>query len=252
MFIRSRGFTVIELLIVIVVLGVLTSVIIASYNNASRRAYTSSLQLDVTAMDKAQKTYMTLTGTAPLSYNSDGSANDVLVFAPNRGNTIVVKLLADNQYCIYGYNPASLYPTPAKPLVRSSSGATCGPLTETEIKDPSSVYSTVAIIGQRLEAFKDQHGEYPQVRELSDIGLVIKPNNDTANQQQLYCRNQTKAIYLQVDRENNVVYVYDTATKQIQEPVDLGKLSLDGICEQFNITPSTPGYESTGVKNPDI
>lgn len=252
MLIRSRGFTVIELLIVVVVLGILTSAVIVSYNNVSRRANTSSLQLDVAAMDKAQKTYMTLTGAAPLSYNSDGSANDVLVFAPNRGNTIVVKLLADNQYCVYGYNPASLYPTPATPLVRSSSGATCSALTESEVKDPSSVYSTVAIIGQRLEAFKAQHGEYPQVRELNDIGLVIKPNSDTANQQQLYCRNQTKAIYLQIDRENNVVYVYDTATKQIHEPVDLDKLSLENICEQFSIAPSTPGYESTGVKNPDI
>lgn len=110
----------------------------------------------------------------------------------------------------------------------------------------------MAIIGQRLQAFYNERGVYPLLAELVDIGLVIKPNSSNAQQQQLYCRNDAKAIYLQRYKSKNIIYVYDTATNTIIEPTNLNKLSLKDTCPVFDIKPNQPGYESTGIKEPDI
>lgn len=249
---RTSGFTIVELLIVIVVIGVLAAIVIVAYNGVNKRAITSSLQTDVTAMDKAQKAYMALNDNPPLSYDSNGNPNTLLVFAANQGNSIIVQLKGANGYCIYGYNPASSYPTPSTALVRSSDSTPCGTLSDSTPTNPSGVYSTVAIIGQRIETFKDQNGNYPHVTDLGSIGLDIKPNNGNANQQQLYCRNNNNAIYLQIDPSNSVAYVYETTSHNITQITDPSKLSLNVICPQYGISSSDPGYESTGVKDPNI
>lgn len=249
---QTAGFTIAELLIVIVVIGILAAIVIVAYNGVNKRAVTSGLQSDVAAMDKAQKAYMALNDNPPLSYDSNGNPNTLLVFAANQGNSIVVRLKGTNDYCVYGYNPASSYPTPSTALVRSSDGTACTALPDSTPTDPSSVYSTVTIIGQRIEAFKNQNGNYPHTADLASIGLDIKPNNGNANQQQLYCRNNINAIYLQIDPTNSVAYVYETASHSITQLTDPSKLSLNVICPQYGISSSDPGYESTGVKDPNI
>lgn len=249
---RDTGFTIVELLIVIVVIGVLAAIVIVAYNGISKRAITSRLQIDIEAMDKAEKNYMALNDNPPLSYDSNGNPNTLLVFATNQGNSIVVRLKGTNDYCIYGYNPASSYPTPSTALVRSSDSTPCATLPDTIPTDPSGVYSTVTIIGQRLEAFNSQNNYYPHTTDLASIGLDIKPNNGNANQQQLYCRNNTKAIYLQIDTSNSTAYVYETASHTITQITDPGKLSLNSVCPLYGISSSDPGYESTGVKDPNI
>lgn len=249
---KRGGFTIVEILITIVVVAILAAITVVAYNGITQRTKTSSLQTDMKAMDQAQKVYMTLSDKPPLAYDSNGNLQDMLVFANNVGNSIIVKVREDNEsYCIYGYNPGSSYPSIETALVRSSDGKPCDTLPSTTLTNTSSVYNTVSIIGQRMETFKIQYTYYPHVHELTTIGLVIKPNADNANQQQLYCRNDTNAIYLQIDQAENKVYVYDTHTRQISEPIELGKLSLSNICPQFNIA-GEPGYESTGIKNPTI
>ncbi|MCB9820093.1 type II secretion system protein [Candidatus Nomurabacteria bacterium] len=249
---KKGGFTIVELLIVIVVIAILSAITMVVYSGVTKRTHTSSLQTDVKALDQAQKVYMALSDKPPIAYDSNGNPQDMLVFANNKGNSLLVKIRNDNQnYCIYGYNPDSSYPNAQTPLIRSSDGKACDPLPSGDPITTSSVYNTVFIIGQRMETFKVQYTYYPHVNELTTIGLVIKPNADSANQQQLYCRNDTNAIYLQIDQSENKVYVYDTHTRQVSEPIELGKLSLSNICPQFNIA-GQPGYESTGIKNPDI
>ena len=250
---QSAGFTIVELLIFIVVIGVLAAIVTVAYNGIQKRAQTSGLQLDVEAMDKAQKTYMSLNDAPPLTYDSSGDPNDLLVFAVNKGNSIVVRLKGTNEYCVYGYNPASDYPSPSTALIRSSDNTACDALDNSAPTTPSGIYSTVSIIGQRIETFQSQNGYYPHTTDLASIGLTIKPNSGNANQQQLYCRNNVKAIYLQIDQSLNTVYIYETASHAITQPAgDPGKLSLDTICPQYGISPTDPGYESTGIKDPNI
>lgn len=246
---RPNGFTIVELLIVIVVIGIIASLAITTFIGIPKRANTTSLTLDVRAMDKAQKQYMAATSGSPLSYDANGQPNDTLAFAANKGNSIIVKLKGGDQYCVYGYNPDSQYPDLRRALVLSSDNTSCQTLTNTP---PDGVESTVSIIGERLERYKEQFGSYPRLAALGDIGLVIKPNSGNANQQQLYCRNNTKAIYLQVDPQSGAIYVYDTATRQISQPTDLNKLTLNTTCQKFAITQTSPGYESTGIKTPDV
>jgi hypothetical protein len=222
-----------------------------AYNGVTKHAQTSKLKLDVAAMDKAQKSYIALNNIA-LSYDSNGNPNNLLVFTVNQGNSIVVKLRDTASYCVYGYNPASDYPTPSTALTRSSDNTPCDVLSDSTPTNQNSIYSTVAIIGQRLEAYKSSYGYYPHTNGLDAIGLVIQPNNGNANQQQLYCRNNTNAIYLQIDKANNVAYVYETSSHSITQLTDPDKLSLNTICPQYGINSADPGYESTGIKDPNI
>lgn len=245
---QGAGFTIVELLIVIVVIGILAAVVIVAYNGVTKRAQTSSLQSDVSAMDKAQKRYMIISSNPPLTYDPDGTPNDTLSFIASKGNSIIVRLKGAQEYCIYGYNPDSSYPTLQTALARSSDNTACAPLST----PPSGGYSTAWNIGQRLEAYKNQYGYYPHLAGLTDIGLVIKPNSGNANQQQLYCRNNTKAIYLQLDQDSGIIYVYETVSSAISEPTDLNKLDLNSTCPKYGISPSNPGYESTGIKDPNL
>lgn len=249
---QTAGFTIVELLIVIVVIGILAAVVIVAYNGAARRAQTSSLKNDMSEMDRAEKSFMSTNDAQPLTYDSNGNPNTLLVYATSPGNTIVVQLKGTNndQYCIYGYNPGSDYPTPSTALVQSSDNTSCATLSDSTPDNPSSVYSTVAIIGQRLEAYYSSNGYYPHVAGLTNIGLATKPNNGNANQQQLYCRNDTNAIYIQIDQTSNVAYMYQTATHSISQISNPSKLSLNTACPQYGISTSDSGYESTGVQNP--
>lgn len=249
---QPTGFTIVELLIVIVVLAILAAITVIAYNAFTRRAQTSSLKHDMRAMDLAQKRYMIQSGATPVTYDSNGQPNDTLAFIASKGNSVLVRLNTPTSYCVYGYNPGSDYPTPQQAFIISSSNQPCSPLDSDTEADPSNVFSTVAIIGQRLEQFYQAHGFYPHLSELTDIGLVIKPNNANANQQQLYCRNDTSAIYLQIDKLNDAIYVYVTDSHSVTNPEIDGKLSFDVICEQYGIGEDTPGQQSTGIKTPDI
>jgi len=256
---ERQGFTIVELLIVIVVIAILAAIGIISYHGITKRAQNASVESDVREMDIAQKQYILKNGNQALPTNPDGSVNDTLVFANNPGNTIIVKLKSNSdEYCVYGYNPASKYATLAQALVVSSESTDCPELVdeddpEEEILNPANTYSTVAIIGERLELFKQAHGSYPHTEELKDIALTLKPNSPNANQQQLYCRNDIKAIYLQIDKKTKIVYVYETATASVSERTDLPhKLNLSSICPIFDIPLDSAGYQSTGVKKPNI
>lgn len=252
-----RGFTIVEVLIVISVIAIMAAISIVAYNGVSKKAQNSSLMTDLREMDIAQKHYMLKNSGVALPTGEDGDISNVLVFSSNPGNTVIVRLSDDNtDYCIYGYNPKSDYPDSAQAIIKSSGSNTCSPLTPSDVDEivgASGVKSTVTIIGNRLESFFQANGYYPRLADLKNIGLIIKPNSGNANQQQLYCRNDSIAIYLQIDQSSDTVYVYQTEPiAGISEPVNLPKLSLNNVCPLFNIRPDQPGYESTGIKSPDI
>lgn len=57
--IRQRGFTIVELLIVIVVIGILAAIVIVAFNGVQDRAKTTSKINDIRSMQKAIELYYT-------------------------------------------------------------------------------------------------------------------------------------------------------------------------------------------------
>ena len=66
---RSTGFTIVELLIVIVVIGILAAITIVAYNGVQTRAKNTSVQSDIKNVQKQVEAYNALKG----SYPSTGS-----------------------------------------------------------------------------------------------------------------------------------------------------------------------------------
>lgn len=64
---NSRGFTIVELLIVIVVIGILAAITIAAFNGIQDRAKFSQKRADLASINKAIKLYYADVGSYPIS-----------------------------------------------------------------------------------------------------------------------------------------------------------------------------------------
>lgn len=107
---KARGFTVIELLVVIIVIGVLVTVGIVAYNGVQARAIDKGVQSDVDGVAGEVSRYGTKNnGTygSSIAWYSGAGANANIAFTPTAGNVIDVVANA-GLYCIRGYNPKAL------------------------------------------------------------------------------------------------------------------------------------------------
>jgi len=102
--IKNRGFTIVELLVVIVVIGILAAIIIISYVGVSQRAIASSLQSDLTNSSNKLKMYQVEHGSYPQMMTSTD------------GNVTYCPTPVDINYCIK--------PSSGNTLVYSTSGST--------------------------------------------------------------------------------------------------------------------------------
>jgi general secretion pathway protein G len=62
---QTKGFTIVELLIVIVVIGILAAIVIVAYSGVQNRANDAAVQSDLENIAKAIRTYDTLNGSYP-------------------------------------------------------------------------------------------------------------------------------------------------------------------------------------------
>jgi prepilin-type N-terminal cleavage/methylation domain-containing protein len=72
---QTSGFTIVELLIVIVIIGILAAITIVAYNGIQERARISSLQSSLTSIGKMAQVYQTNDGTFPAS---DAGVKEIL------------------------------------------------------------------------------------------------------------------------------------------------------------------------------
>jgi prepilin-type N-terminal cleavage/methylation domain-containing protein len=68
---HNHGFTIVELLVVIVVIGILAAITIVSYTGVSQRAVISSLQSDLTSNATKLKSYYILYGAYPTALDTN-------------------------------------------------------------------------------------------------------------------------------------------------------------------------------------
>jgi len=71
----KSGFTIVELLIVIVVIGILASIVIVSYNKVQSQARDSKRKTDVSNMIKALELYYSDNGKYPTASGTNSSVN---------------------------------------------------------------------------------------------------------------------------------------------------------------------------------
>lgn len=82
---KQPGFTIVELLIVIVVIGILAAITIVSYTGINQRATVTSLQSDLTNASQQMKAYQVLYGSYPTALD---------------GNNCPTAPVVDNTYCL--------------------------------------------------------------------------------------------------------------------------------------------------------
>jgi prepilin-type N-terminal cleavage/methylation domain-containing protein len=127
----KSGFTVIELVIVVVVIGILAALVLVVYSNITNNARDKSIMSDSDSLDSLETQYAIKNNTGGLAWYStlSGSTNSTLSFTPSSGNVIDV-VTSTTDYCIRIYNPKSLtYKSLASAYIKESIAGICTTLT---------------------------------------------------------------------------------------------------------------------------
>lgn len=109
---KQRGFTIVELLIVIVVIGILAAITIVAYNGIQGRARDSARLSDINAIRKALEVYKSFNGEYPdenassWEYSYTDPQNFIAALKPYLGKTPVDPVNSGSRYYYYYRYPA--------------------------------------------------------------------------------------------------------------------------------------------------
>lgn len=127
----AKGFTIVELIIVISVIGILATVTMVGYNSIQAGARDKAVLSDVEAVESEISRYSVKHGGTfgeAVEWYSGGTANANIAFTPSTGN--VIDIVADTtSYCIRAYNSAaSTYKSMNSAYEKGSDSSACGNL----------------------------------------------------------------------------------------------------------------------------
>lgn len=94
----SRGFTIVELLVVIVVIGILATLVVVAYNGVSGRAKEASRQSDETQAKKQIEAFYAVNGFYPTANNCPTTGTTDICLKTSPGNTLVYTYLSSTAY----------------------------------------------------------------------------------------------------------------------------------------------------------
>jgi prepilin-type N-terminal cleavage/methylation domain-containing protein len=124
---KFNGFTIIELMIVVIVIGILVSISIISYNGLQQSGRDKSILSDIDAVAAEINRYAasnnSVFGTA-VAWYSGGTANANINFMPTAGNVIDV-VANSGSYCIRGYNPSANKNSITNSYTQESTAGSC-------------------------------------------------------------------------------------------------------------------------------
>jgi len=97
----SKGFTIVELLIVIVVIGILAAITIVSFNGVQSRARTTKINTDITNLQKAITAARITNGGTPLRYVTNNTATGSNCWGKPDGTDLAALSKADGCWVDY-------------------------------------------------------------------------------------------------------------------------------------------------------
>ncbi len=159
----ANGFTIVELLIVIVVIAILAAVTLVAYNGITKQAQIALLQSDLSNGSSTLGTYQAVNGTYPNSPSSAGlkaSSGDILTYAVN-GDATAWCLQATGWNMTYVLSNTSGAPAPGY-CAGASQGSGNAPIVSTFLGDGTWGY---------------QDGTGNATRFTGVIGLSMGPSN---------------------------------------------------------------------------
>jgi prepilin-type N-terminal cleavage/methylation domain-containing protein len=122
--IYQKAFTIVELLIVIVVIGILVTLSVISYNGIQQSARDKSVQSDLDALDGIETDYGVKNNVAGKAWFSGNGVDADLGFTPSTGNVIDV-VVNSTDYCIRGYNVSGNKNSISNSFSKESSSGVC-------------------------------------------------------------------------------------------------------------------------------
>jgi prepilin-type N-terminal cleavage/methylation domain-containing protein len=151
--VHSNGFTIVELIIVVAVIGILAAVVIVAYNGIQGSARDNAVLSDAQGVEAEVARFATanagryyVDASNNVTWYSQGTANANVSFSPSSGNIIDV-VSTTNDYCIRVYNPASsTYKSLDSAATKGSSGSSCATLVASdEAVDDAETFTFAAI-----------------------------------------------------------------------------------------------------------
>lgn len=129
----NSAFTIVELLVVIVVIGILAAITIVSYAGISQRATASSLQSDLANATQQLKLYNTLYGSYPTTMVGNcptaPTADNTYCIKASPGNTLTYTSIASSTFRLVNTNGTTSYAatdTTSPAIATTVNGSTTG------------------------------------------------------------------------------------------------------------------------------
>ena len=119
-----KGFTIIELIVVVTIIGILAALSIVYYNGIQPKARDVAILSDLDVMDGLQTSYGLKNKVAGKAYYSGSGYDNDLGFKPTEGNIIDV-VIDGSDYCIRGYNPGATKNSISNAFIKESSDGAC-------------------------------------------------------------------------------------------------------------------------------
>jgi prepilin-type N-terminal cleavage/methylation domain-containing protein len=134
---RIQGFTIVELLIVIVIIGILAALVIVAYNGIQNRANDTTVQSDIANMVRKIKLYEAEDGILPAggavrTSGVDSGGNSLFPNFTFKGTRSAYDLTVNNLYYCNGVETAT-GATSFRVLIRSKSGNTYSYMSSTSV-----------------------------------------------------------------------------------------------------------------------
>lgn len=172
-----QGFTIIELMVVIAVIGILAAVVLVAYNGIQQSARDKSVLSDLDTLDGIETDYGIKNNTSGLAWYSGSGSNSDIDFTPSNGNVIDI-VTNSTDYCMRAYNPNSAtYKTLATAATKESSPGTCNLLAASGLAQADSLGSPVVVstLAGAVQGYLDGSGTGAQLNY--PMGIAIDPTS---------------------------------------------------------------------------